>query len=58
MNNTSEGEKTRPAGQGKAIESTQGQLKDLPVAELLKRLQTSSDGLSKAEAENRQVRLQ
>jgi len=34
-------------------ESTQNQLKDLPVAELLRHLQTSSDGLSKAEAEQR-----
>jgi len=33
------------------VKSTQSQLIDLPVAELLKRLQSSPDGLSKAEAE-------
>lgn len=37
----------------KAAESTQVQLKDLPVAELLKNLQSSPDGLSKTEAGNR-----
>jgi H+-transporting ATPase len=53
MNNTSEGRKTRSLGQDKVSEAAQGQLKDLPVAELLKHLQTSPDGLSKAEAEQR-----
>jgi H+-transporting ATPase len=53
MKDTSEGGKTRPVDHDKVSESTQGQLKDLPVAELLKRLQTSSDGLSKAEAQQR-----
>jgi H+-transporting ATPase len=53
MNSTSEGGKIRPPDHGKVAESTQGQLKDLPVAELLKNLQSSPDGLSKAEAQKR-----
>jgi H+-transporting ATPase len=37
----------------KAVEPARGQLKDLPVAELLKQLQSSTEGLSQAEAANR-----
>jgi hypothetical protein len=37
MNDTSEGGKIRPPDYGKAAESTQGRLKDLPVSELLKK---------------------
>jgi H+-transporting ATPase len=51
--NASEEKQARPLGQGKVVESTRGQLKNLPVTELLKRLQTSPDGLSKAEAQKR-----
>jgi H+-transporting ATPase len=53
MNNTSEDGKDRPSGQDGVTKSTQGQLKDLPVAELMKRLQSSPDGLTKAETERR-----
>jgi H+-transporting ATPase len=53
MKNTSEGREASSVTKGKVAESTQNQSKDLPVAELLKQLQTSSDGLSKAEAEQR-----
>jgi H+-transporting ATPase len=37
----------------KAVEPARRQLKDLPVAELLKQLQSSPEGLSQAEAANR-----
>ncbi len=53
MKGASEGGIIRPPDRGQAAESTQGQLKDLPIAELLKNLQSSPDGLSKAEAEKR-----
>jgi len=53
MNKTSEGGRIQPPGQGKVAELTQEHLKDLSVAELLKNLQSSRDGLSKTEAEHR-----
>jgi H+-transporting ATPase len=53
VSNVSEEKQARPLDQGKVVESTQGQLKDLPVAELLKRLQSSLNGLSRTEAERR-----
>ena len=53
MNNSSAGEKPGHQARNKMPEATKGQLKDMPVAELLKHLQTSPDGLSKAEAEQR-----
>ena len=53
MNKTSEGRKIRSATKGKVSESTQGQQKDVSVAELLKKLQSSPDGLSKDEVQKR-----
>jgi len=53
MSNQSKEKQTRLPDQDKKVKSTQGQLKDLPVAELLKNLQSSPDGLSKAEAQKR-----
>jgi H+-transporting ATPase len=52
MDGVNKGKQPQP-GENKAVDSVQGQLKDLPVEELLKRLQTSPEGLSKAEAGKR-----
>jgi H+-transporting ATPase len=51
-NNTIRG-KHYSTGRGQVIKSTQEQLKELSVAELLKRLQSSPEGLSKTEAGHR-----
>jgi hypothetical protein len=53
MNNTGEASEYRVQGKDKIVESTQTQFRDLPVAALLKQLQTSAGGLDKAEAERR-----
>jgi H+-transporting ATPase len=53
MSNRSEKKQNRLPDKDETVKSVPLQLKDLPVAELLKRLQTSPNGLSEAEAENR-----
>jgi H+-transporting ATPase len=53
MSNNSKENRTVLSHQDKGAQSAQKQLKDLPVAELLKNLQSSPDGLSKAEAQQR-----
>jgi len=53
MGNREEGKENRPKAEAKALETTEMQLKDLSVAELLVRLQSSPSGLSQAEAEQR-----
>ena len=53
MNNADEANKSRLPTKGNIVKSMQGQLKDLTMAELLKYLQTSQDGLSKAEVQKR-----
>jgi H+-transporting ATPase len=53
MSKQSKERKIKSPDQDKTAESTQGQLKDLPVAELLKNLKSSPDGLTKAEAQQR-----
>jgi len=53
MNNTSEANKSRLPRKDNIVESIQGQLKDLPLAEMKKQLSSSVNGLSKAEAQKR-----
>jgi H+-transporting ATPase len=53
MSDNSKEKQARQSNRDKKIESIQGQLKDLPVAETLKNLQSSRDGLSEAEAQKR-----
>ena len=53
MSNISGEKQNRLPSKDEKAKSTQGQLKDLPVAELLKNLKSSADGLNKAEAERR-----
>jgi hypothetical protein len=51
MSNAGEEKRFRPSGRDEAVKSTQSQLQDLPVAELLERLHSSPEGISQAEAE-------
>jgi H+-transporting ATPase len=53
MSNISEKKQNWLPNKDEKAKSTQGQLRDLPVAELLKNLKSSPDGLNKAEAERR-----
>jgi H+-transporting ATPase len=53
MSNLSKETRIPSPGQDKMAKSTQNQLKDLPVDELLQRLQSSLNGLSQAEAKHR-----
>jgi len=53
MSNISGEKQNRLPSKDEKAKSTQGQLKDLPVVELLKNLKSSPDGLNKAEAERR-----
>jgi H+-transporting ATPase len=43
----------KPKSGGQIAQSTEAQLKDVPVAEIMKRLAASADGLSQAEAQKR-----
>ena len=53
MSNNSIEKQAKLSDQSQVAESTQKELKDFPIAKLLERLQTSLDGLGKAEAQNR-----
>jgi len=53
MGNREEGKESQPKARAKTLETTETQLKDLSVAELLVRLQSSPSGLSQAEAQRR-----
>ncbi len=53
MSNKNGKKQAGPTGQSKAVESAQGRLKDLPVPELMKELQSTPDGLGKTEAQQR-----
>jgi H+-transporting ATPase len=53
MGNREEGKENQPKARAKTLETTETQLKDLSVAELLARLQSFPDGLSQAEAQRR-----
>ena len=53
MSNNSVEKQAKLSDQSQVAESTQKELKDFPIAKLLERLQTSLDGLGKAEAQNR-----
>jgi len=53
MGNREEGKENQPKARAKTLQITETQLKDLPLAELLKRLGSSPDGLSRAEAQRR-----
>jgi H+-transporting ATPase len=53
MGSREEGKKDQLKARDKTFETTEAQLKDLPVAELLVRLQSSPSGISQAEAQHR-----
>jgi H+-transporting ATPase len=53
MGNREEGKEDQSKARAKTLETTETQLKDLSVAELLARLQSSPSGLSQAEAQHR-----
>jgi H+-transporting ATPase len=53
MGNGGEGKENQPKARAKTLETTKMQLKDLSVAELLVRLESSPSGLSQAEAQRR-----
>jgi H+-transporting ATPase len=53
MGNRQAGKENQLKARAKTLETTEMQLKDLPVAELLGRLQSSPSGLSQAEAQRR-----